>query len=80
MSKEEHGRFEILMLLMFRMINSQYRQHMNGGADEEYWEPSENNARKSQNARRLCVLAAPFLEALLSARFWHCMSDLNDYV
>ncbi|MEH6571431.1 MAG: hypothetical protein V7709_20275 [Halioglobus sp.] len=37
LTKEERGRFEILMLVMFRMVDSQYRQYKNGGADEEYW-------------------------------------------
>lgn len=38
LTSEEYGRFEILMLAMYRMVNSQYRQYKNGGADKEYWE------------------------------------------
>jgi hypothetical protein len=37
LTEEEYGRFEILMLVMFRMLESQYRQYKNGGADEEMW-------------------------------------------
>ena len=38
LSKSEYARFEIIILNMLRMADMQFRQHQNGGGDEEHWD------------------------------------------